>query len=68
MVAAFIADKIHVVFEIKRSGLKVVTTAYCGTNASAADGTLQLPDRAFDGRSSYEGREVCRYCREKACF
>lgn len=69
MIAAFQENnQIHVIFRVARKGLKVVATAYCAAEISAADGVHQLPARAFDGRPAYEGLPICNTCRQKACL
>jgi hypothetical protein len=68
MIAAFdVSGELHAVHLIARHGLKVVAHGHCPANASAADGVLQLPDWAFDGRQTYQvdANRMLRIC--QAC-
>jgi hypothetical protein len=52
MIAAFENGDLHAVFSVARRGLKAITIGYCRTEGNAGDGTLQVPDWAFDGRET----------------
>lgn len=55
MIAAFTTEPniLHVVYLVVLKGFKVKAHGYCNATANAADGTLQVPEWAFDGRSSF---------------
>jgi len=52
MIAAFLTEPniLHATYLVALKGLKVKNHGYCGAVANAADGVLQLPEWAFDGR------------------
>ena len=68
MITAFMsANELHAVYVIKRDGMtKIQAFGFCSVEDNAGPGVYQLPEWAFDGRTTYgpPGGEiaVCAKC------
>jgi hypothetical protein len=56
MIAAFLTEPniLHSIYAVGLKGLKVKAHGHCSTTANAADGVVQVPDWAFDGRATFQ--------------
>jgi hypothetical protein len=67
MIAAFQSNgSLHIVMSVARKGIRVQTIGYCKDDGNAADGTIQVPDWIFDGRTNappmFGNARVCPKC------
>lgn len=71
MIAAFESNGfLHIVMSVARKGFSVQTVGYCNNVGNAGDGTLQVPDWMFDGRTHapkmFGGTAICPRCSARA--
>jgi hypothetical protein len=64
MITAFMsANELHAAYVIRREGMtKIRAVGFCAVEDDAGPGIYQVPDWAFDGRSTYGEIQVCPKC------